>query len=70
MGRTLALTAVVACPLAAELRSAVCWHPPDCLQCTAFHEHADAGGLISYGIAILQNWRRSAYFVDRILEAG
>jgi putative tryptophan/tyrosine transport system substrate-binding protein len=31
-------------------------------------EHADAGGLVSYGIAILENWRRSAYFVDRILK--
>jgi putative ABC transport system substrate-binding protein len=33
-------------------------------------EHADAGGLISYGIAILENWRRSAYFVDRILKGS
>jgi putative ABC transport system substrate-binding protein len=31
-------------------------------------EHADAGGLVSYGIAVLENWRRSAYFVDRILK--
>jgi putative tryptophan/tyrosine transport system substrate-binding protein len=33
-------------------------------------EHADAGCLISYGIAILENWRRSAYFVDRILKGS
>ena len=33
-------------------------------------EHPDAGGLISYGIAILENWRRSAYFVDRILKGS
>ena len=31
-------------------------------------EHADAGGLVSYGISILENWRRSAYFVDRVLK--
>jgi ABC-type uncharacterized transport system substrate-binding protein len=33
-------------------------------------EHTDAGGLISYGVAILENWRRSAYFVDRILKGS
>jgi ABC-type uncharacterized transport system substrate-binding protein len=31
-------------------------------------EHADAGGLVSYGTSILENWRRAAYFVDRILK--
>ena len=31
-------------------------------------EHAEAGGLVSYGVAILENWRRSAYFVDKILK--
>src|SRR5262249_17644206 len=29
-------------------------------------EHADDGGLISYGVALRENWRRSAYFVDKI----
>jgi putative ABC transport system substrate-binding protein len=24
--------------------------------------------LVSYGVAILENWRRSAYFVDKILK--
>jgi putative ABC transport system substrate-binding protein len=31
-------------------------------------EHAEAGGFVSYGVAILENWRRSAYFVDKILK--
>jgi putative ABC transport system substrate-binding protein len=31
-------------------------------------EHADAGGLVSYGTSILENWRRAAYFVDKILK--
>jgi putative ABC transport system substrate-binding protein len=31
-------------------------------------EHAYAGGLVSYGTAILENWRRAAYFVDKILK--
>jgi putative tryptophan/tyrosine transport system substrate-binding protein len=28
-----------------------------------------AGGLVSYGIDLRENWRRAAYFVDRILRA-
>ena len=33
-----------------------------------FREHVQDGGLISYGIELRQNYRRSAYFVDRILK--
>jgi hypothetical protein len=33
-------------------------------------EYADAGGLISDDFAILENWRRSAYFVHRMQEAS
>jgi putative ABC transport system substrate-binding protein len=31
-------------------------------------EFAEAGGLVSYGIDVRENWRRAAYFVDRILK--
>ena len=31
-------------------------------------EFAEAGGLLSYGIHVRENWRRAAYFVDRILK--
>jgi ABC-type uncharacterized transport system substrate-binding protein len=31
-------------------------------------EFAEAGGLVSYGIHVRENWRRAAYFVDRILK--
>jgi putative ABC transport system substrate-binding protein len=31
-------------------------------------EHAEAGGLVTYGIQLRENWRRAAYFVDRILK--
>jgi putative tryptophan/tyrosine transport system substrate-binding protein len=33
-----------------------------------FREHVQDGGLISYGVELRQNYRRSAYFVDRILK--
>lgn len=33
-----------------------------------FREHVEKGGLISYGVAIPQNFHRAAYFVDRILK--
>jgi putative ABC transport system substrate-binding protein len=33
-----------------------------------FREHVEDGGLISYGIDLRQNYRRGAYFVDRILK--
>jgi putative ABC transport system substrate-binding protein len=33
-------------------------------------EHVEQGGLISYGIDIPQNYRRAAYFIDRILKGA
>jgi putative ABC transport system substrate-binding protein len=33
-------------------------------------EFADAGGLISYGSNLADNWRRAATFVDRILKGA
>ena len=33
-----------------------------------FREHVEDGGLISYGIDLRQNYRRAAYFVDKILK--
>jgi putative ABC transport system substrate-binding protein len=33
-----------------------------------FREEVEDGGLISYGIELRQNYRRAAYFVDRILK--
>jgi putative tryptophan/tyrosine transport system substrate-binding protein len=33
-------------------------------------EYADAGGLIGYGVNILDLYRRAAYFVDRILKGA
>ena len=35
-----------------------------------FREHVEDGGLISYGIDVRQNFRRAAYFVDRILKGA
>jgi len=35
--------------------------------CT-FREHVEDGGLISYGVDLRQNYRRGAYFVDKILK--
>jgi putative ABC transport system substrate-binding protein len=32
--------------------------------------HVDAGGLASYGASLIETWRRSAHFVDRILKGG
>jgi putative ABC transport system substrate-binding protein len=34
----------------------------------SFREHVGDGGLISYGVDLRQNYRRGAYFVDRILK--
>src|SRR5262249_22593795 len=57
-----------------------CWRRPDTtsaalrrrLQTVAhvlnFREHVEDGDLMSYGIALRQNYRRGAYFVDRILK--
>jgi len=33
-------------------------------------EFAEAGGLISYGIHVGENWRRAAYFVDKIVKGA
>jgi putative ABC transport system substrate-binding protein len=35
-----------------------------------FREHVEDGGLISYGVDLYQNYRRSAYFVDKILKGA
>jgi putative ABC transport system substrate-binding protein len=35
-----------------------------------FREHVDDGWLISYGVDLRQNYRRSAYFADRILKGA
>jgi putative tryptophan/tyrosine transport system substrate-binding protein len=35
-----------------------------------FREQIEDGGLISYGIELRQNYRRAAYFVDRILKGA
>jgi putative ABC transport system substrate-binding protein len=37
------------------------------LPSIAFSEFAEVGGLIGYGVDLLEVWRRAAYFVDRIL---
>jgi len=36
----------------------------------SFREHAEDGGLISYGVDLRQNYRRAAYFVDKILKGA
>ncbi|MDB6098056.1 MAG: hypothetical protein JWN58_759 [Gammaproteobacteria bacterium] len=33
-------------------------------------EFVDAGGLIGYGVNLLELWRRSAYFIDKILKGA
>ena len=33
-----------------------------------FREHAEAGGLMSYGVDLRANWQRAAEFVDKILK--
>jgi putative ABC transport system substrate-binding protein len=35
-----------------------------------FREHADDGGLISYGMDLRENWIRAATFVDKILKGA
>jgi putative ABC transport system substrate-binding protein len=35
-----------------------------------YRQHVEQGGLISYGVDIPQNYRRAAYFVDRILKGS
>jgi putative ABC transport system substrate-binding protein len=34
----------------------------------AFREYVEAGGMMSYGVSLSANWRRAAYYVDRILR--
>jgi putative ABC transport system substrate-binding protein len=36
----------------------------------SFRENVEGGGCLSYGIDVHQNFRRAAYFVDRILHGG
>jgi putative tryptophan/tyrosine transport system substrate-binding protein len=36
----------------------------------SFREYVEDGGLISYGVDLRQNYRRGAYFVDRILKGA
>ena len=35
-----------------------------------FREHADDGGLVSYGIDLRENWIRAATFVDKVLKGA
>jgi ABC-type uncharacterized transport system substrate-binding protein len=34
----------------------------------ALREYVEAGGMMSYGVSLGANWRRAAYYVDRILK--
>jgi putative tryptophan/tyrosine transport system substrate-binding protein len=34
----------------------------------AFREHVEAGGLASYGIDLVESYRRAAAYVDKILQ--
>jgi putative ABC transport system substrate-binding protein len=35
-----------------------------------YGEFVDAGGLMAYGMRVTDLWRRSAYYVERILKGG
>jgi ABC-type uncharacterized transport system substrate-binding protein len=34
----------------------------------AFREYVEAGGMMSYGVSLSANWRRAAYYADKILK--
>ena len=36
----------------------------------SFREHVEVGGLISYGINLRENWRRTAFYADKILKGA
>jgi putative ABC transport system substrate-binding protein len=36
----------------------------------SFRQHVEQGGLMSYGVDVPQNFKRAAYFVDRILKGS
>jgi putative ABC transport system substrate-binding protein len=36
----------------------------------SFRQHVELGGLMSYGVAVTESFRRAAYFVDRILRGA
>jgi len=45
----------------------------DAARLPAIHnyaEHVQAGGLVSYGVEVPQNYRRTGYFVDKILKGS
>jgi putative ABC transport system substrate-binding protein len=35
-----------------------------------FREFADSGGLVSYGVKLAELYRRTAYYVDRIIKGA
>ena len=37
---------------------------------SAFNQIVEAGGLISYGADVFDNWKRTAYYVDRLLKGA
>src|SRR3954454_881023 len=37
---------------------------------SGLRDMTEAGGLLSYGTNLIENWRRAAYFVDRILKGA
>jgi putative tryptophan/tyrosine transport system substrate-binding protein len=36
----------------------------------SLREYVEAGGMMSYGVSLSANWRRAAYYVDRILRGS
>ncbi len=37
---------------------------------SSFNQIVEAGGLISYGADVFDNWKRTAYYVDRLLKGA